>query len=120
MDVKEATSMARIYVTEVFADEEISQLGLEEVMYDHKQDRWRITMGFLIAKSAEIVVASGQTDANPSFQPLGLTDAALLDAAVSFTLWARTAPFPRSAPARTATGTAHPAPEWRGTPRCTP
>ena len=46
MDVKEATNKARTYVTEVFAEEEISQLGLEEVMYDHKADQWRITMGF--------------------------------------------------------------------------
>ena len=36
---------------------------------------------FLIAESAEVVVASGQAAANPSFQTLGLTDAALLEAA---------------------------------------
>ena len=46
MDVKEATRTAREYVTAVFADEEITQLGLEEVMYDDESKQWRITFGF--------------------------------------------------------------------------
>ena len=46
MDVKEATDKARDYVTAVFADEEITQLGLEEVMYDVESEQWRITFGF--------------------------------------------------------------------------
>ncbi len=46
MDVKEATDKARAYVTAVFADEEITQLGLEEVMYDVDSEQWRITFGF--------------------------------------------------------------------------
>ena len=46
MDVKEATDKAREYVTVVFADEEITQLGLEEVMYDVDSEQWRITFGF--------------------------------------------------------------------------
>ena len=46
MDVKEVTKTAREYVADVFADEEISQLGLEEVLYDVDSDEWRITFGF--------------------------------------------------------------------------
>ncbi len=46
MDLKEATRTAREYVTAVFADEEITQLGLEEVMYDVDSEQWRITFGF--------------------------------------------------------------------------
>ena len=46
MDLKEATRTAREYVTAVFADEEITQLGLEEVMYDDESKQWRITFGF--------------------------------------------------------------------------
>ena len=46
MDVKEATNIARDYVVDIFADEEITQLGLEEVMYDHEADQWRITFAF--------------------------------------------------------------------------
>lgn len=46
MDVKEAARMARAYAAEVFASEEISQLGLEEAIYDPEIDEWRITVGF--------------------------------------------------------------------------
>lgn len=46
MDVKEATHKAREYITEVFADEEITQLGLEEVVHDPDEKQWRITFGF--------------------------------------------------------------------------
>lgn len=34
MEVKEVTKTAREYVAEVFADEQIANLGLEEVVYD--------------------------------------------------------------------------------------
>ena len=46
MDVKEVTRTAREYVAEVFADEQITNLGLEEVVYDVAAERWRITFGF--------------------------------------------------------------------------
>ena len=46
MDVKEAAKTAREYVTDVFADEQITNLGLEEVVYDVALERWRITFGF--------------------------------------------------------------------------
>ncbi len=46
MDVKEAMNTARDYINTVFADEEIMQLGLEEVMYDPDAGQWRITFGF--------------------------------------------------------------------------
>ena len=47
MDVKEATHRARDYITEVFADEEITQLGLEEVYLDRDLAQWRVTFGFV-------------------------------------------------------------------------
>ena len=46
MDVKEVTKTAREYVVEIFADEQITNLGLEEVVYDVESERWRITFGF--------------------------------------------------------------------------
>ena len=46
MDVKEVTKTAREYVAEIFADEQITNLGLEEVVYDVELERWRITFGF--------------------------------------------------------------------------
>ncbi|WP_375460302.1 hypothetical protein [uncultured Enterovirga sp.] len=47
MDVKEAISTAKSYVKDVFSeDEPISNLGLEEVEFDHRREEWKITLGF--------------------------------------------------------------------------
>ena len=46
MDVKEAVGTARAYVIDLFADEQITDVGLEEVRLDHDADAWRITIGF--------------------------------------------------------------------------
>ncbi|MDE2787697.1 MAG: hypothetical protein OXL37_13675 [Chloroflexota bacterium] len=46
MDARAAAGVARAYAAEVFASEEISQLGLEEAIYDPEMDEWRITVGF--------------------------------------------------------------------------
>ena len=46
MDVKEAVSVAKSYVKDVFADEDISNFGLDEVEYDDRSNVWYITIGF--------------------------------------------------------------------------
>ena len=46
MDVKEAIQVAREYVTDLFAGEEIMDVGLEEVVFDELSDTWKITVGF--------------------------------------------------------------------------
>ena len=46
MDVKEAIAKAKIYVSELFVGEKLSNLGLEEVEFDDRAQRWEITLGF--------------------------------------------------------------------------
>lgn len=46
MDVREAVALAKRYVGEVFADEPISDLGLEEVEFDDSSGTWLVTIGF--------------------------------------------------------------------------
>ena len=46
MDVRQAARTAREYVTDLFADEEIDKVFLEEVDFDHESDVWRITVSF--------------------------------------------------------------------------
>jgi hypothetical protein len=46
VDVKEAVRTALDYVSELFVDEDISHLGLEEVEYDEAADQWQVTVGF--------------------------------------------------------------------------
>ena len=46
MDAKQAVSRARAYLVELFDDEGIEQVGLEEVDFDGTSNEWRITLGF--------------------------------------------------------------------------
>lgn len=46
MNVKEAVKIASAYVTELFEEEELSNLGLEEATFNHEQEIWEVTIGF--------------------------------------------------------------------------
>ena len=46
MGVKEAVRTAKEYVIDLFTDEQIEDLGLEEVVYDDLSGVWEITIGF--------------------------------------------------------------------------
>jgi hypothetical protein len=46
MDVKEAVATAKAYVADLFAEENVTDLGLEEVSLDDHTDQWVVTLGF--------------------------------------------------------------------------
>ena len=46
MDVKEAALIARSYITDIFSDDKITNVGLEEVKFDIDTNTWKITLGF--------------------------------------------------------------------------
>ena len=46
MEVKEAVARAKRYVGDLFAEEQPSDLGLEEVEFDDASGEWRVTIGF--------------------------------------------------------------------------
>jgi hypothetical protein len=46
MNVKDAVRAAKQYVAELFADEGLSDLGLEEVEFDDAAKVWKVTIGF--------------------------------------------------------------------------
>ena len=46
MDVKVAVNTARTYLADLYSDEEIVNVGLEEVRYDYDADKWHVTLGF--------------------------------------------------------------------------
>ena len=47
MDVRAAARTAKAYIAEVFADEDIDELGLEEIDFDDRSNLWKITVSFL-------------------------------------------------------------------------
>ena len=46
MDVKEESQTAKAYVAELFAGEQIMNLGLEEAEFESLSNTWKITIGF--------------------------------------------------------------------------
>lgn len=46
MDAKQAVSRAKEYLSDLFAGERISEVGLEEVDFDGASNEWKITLGF--------------------------------------------------------------------------
>ena len=46
MDVKEAIAKAKSYVVDLYADETVTNLGLEEIEHDPDCGNWAITLGF--------------------------------------------------------------------------
>ena len=46
MDVKAVVSTAKTYIADLFADEAITYIGLEEVVFDELSGDWEVTIGF--------------------------------------------------------------------------
>jgi hypothetical protein len=46
MNVKEAVEQAKGHIKDLFAGEQISNLGLEEVEFDDNSKIWNVTIGF--------------------------------------------------------------------------
>lgn len=46
MDVKSAVAAAKAYIRDTFAEDQIINVGLEEVEYDLDDGEWLITIGF--------------------------------------------------------------------------
>ena len=46
MDVKEAAQKAKDYINDLFASENIYNVGLEEIEHNTVSDTWKITVGF--------------------------------------------------------------------------
>lgn len=55
MEVREAVKIARDYVTHVYGDEDIREVGLDEVSFNHSEDVWEITIGFHRLRKSSLV-----------------------------------------------------------------
>ncbi len=76
MNAKEAKDAARDYIIELFADEHVMNVGLEEVVYNRDTQQWRITYGFARAwdKQGELGVKMG-LKAPRSYKIVSIDDA---------------------------------------------
>lgn len=46
MEVKEAVKIAIDYVADVFSSENLSNIGLEEIVFKDSTNKWEVTVGF--------------------------------------------------------------------------
>ena len=53
IELKEAVKIAKAYIAELYSDEAIADIGLEEVMKDDSGDKWLITIGFVRLGSSD-------------------------------------------------------------------
>jgi hypothetical protein len=76
MDVKEAVAAAKQFIAELFAEEKISRLGLEEVEFDEQEGEWRVTVGFTRAWDAPAALLSITQQLNPprSYKVVRISD----------------------------------------------
>ena len=76
MDVKAVAQRAKTYVVDLFDDEEISNVGLEEVEFDDALDRWIVTVGFTRPWDQKNVLtaALGEGQSGRSYKVLHIAD----------------------------------------------
>jgi hypothetical protein len=53
MDIKQAAEVAKRRVADIFAEEGVANVGLEEIEYDRDDDTWHVTVGFSRAWDAQ-------------------------------------------------------------------
>ena len=77
MDVKEAVRTAKAYLVDLFEDEQITNVGLEEVVFDEASAVWRITIGFSRSWDLKGPLSVTMAGASPdrSYKMLSISDA---------------------------------------------
>ena len=75
MEVKEAVRRAREYVSDVFEDQGITDVGLEEVEYKFGPPRWEVTIGSLALGTERVsVTVLGEGRPARSYKVLRVND----------------------------------------------
>ena len=75
MYVKEAVQTAKKYVTELFTDETIADVGLEEVVFNDMSNNWEITIGFSRPwQKASLAAALGNQPPGRSYKLVCIND----------------------------------------------
>ena len=46
MEAKEAARLAKAHIADLFADDKVQHVGLEEIEFDGLSGTWRVTVGF--------------------------------------------------------------------------
>ncbi len=76
MDVREAVKTAKSYIEDIFADEQIGNLGLEEVDFDDAKRVWKVTIGFTRTWNRQMSALEAALGQNPgrSYKTVQIND----------------------------------------------
>jgi hypothetical protein len=75
MNVKEAVAAAKAYVADLFSNEPIQHIGLEEVEFDADHRIWSITIGFTRAWLPAFPPALTYSTKNRDYKIVRISDA---------------------------------------------
>jgi hypothetical protein len=77
MDMKDAVKSAKSYVAELFREDGIAELGLEEIEFDDDQEIWNITIGFTRLRDQtpnQLARLTGQLPENRTYRVVKIRD----------------------------------------------
>ena len=76
MDVKQAVQTAKQHIADIFADESITNVGLEEVEFNELARVWEITIGFSRpwSRPGDVMRALGGGEAARTFKTVRIED----------------------------------------------
>ena len=76
MDVKQAVQTAKEHIAQLFSDESISNVGLEEVEFNETGSVWEITIGFSRPwdRPGPIIPALGRLESPRTFKIVRIQD----------------------------------------------
>lgn len=77
MNVKEAVRIAKTYLIDLFSEERIVNVGLEEIEFDDLDRIWNVTLGFTRAwndSASAILALTGNSTGNRSFRVVKVRD----------------------------------------------
>ncbi len=75
MQIRQAVGIAKNYIRDVFADERVEMIGLEEIEFDDLKSQWRITIGFVRRWKLEGLVKMLDTSGPRTYKLVLINDA---------------------------------------------
>jgi hypothetical protein len=78
LDMKEAARLAKGYISDLYAPEEINNVGLEEIEFDSDTGHWKVTVGFSRPwdriKNKTVAATLGYPRAARSYKVVSISD----------------------------------------------
>lgn len=75
MNVKEAVQIAKAYIADIFAEEHVAKIGLEEVEFEPETGTWLVTIGFSRVWDTDSALVTAIMSSQRAYKSLKIDDA---------------------------------------------